>query len=126
MTQGIQKTLESIGKYGCGFLSVCHQLGVGDIETLLYYNICKRQGIINAECYVNDWGKLATFIDPDGKKYRVEKSNLKDIKAAFYLEYWYNPRTRLHHFKLRDWDPLGESVTVKEGMIESYRNFYIV
>lgn len=124
MTQGIQKTLENIGKYGCGFLSVCHQLGVSDLETLLYYNICLRQGIIDAECYVNDWGKLATFIDPDGNKYRVEKSNLKDKKAAFYIEYWYNPRTKLHHFKLKDWDPLGDSVTVKEGMIESYRNFY--
>lgn len=126
MTQGIQKTLENIGKYGCGFLSVCHHFGVGDLETIFYYNICKKQGIIDADCYVNDWGKLASSIDPDGNKYRVEKSNLKDRKAAFYIEYWYNPRTKLHHFKLRDWDPLGESVTVKEGMIESYRNFYIV
>lgn len=124
MTEGIQKTLENIGKYGCGLLSVCHHFGVSDLETMLYYNICKKQGIIDADCYVNDWGKLATFIDPDDNKYRVEKSNLKDKKAAFYIEYWYNPRTKLHHFKLKDWDPLGDSVTVKEGMIESYRNFY--
>ena len=124
MNNGIQKTLENIGKYGCGFLCVCHKMGIADTELLLYYKIALKSGFVDEDCFVNDWGRLATFLDPDGNKYRCEKSNLKDKKADFFIEYWYNPRTKLHHFKLKDWDPLGESVTVKEGMIESYRNFY--
>lgn len=125
MTKGIQKALENIGKYGCGFLCLCHKMGIADSELLFYYRQAIKKGLIDSECYVKDWGKLATFLCPTEETYRCEKSNLKDRKAAFYIEYWYNPRTKLRHFKLKDWDPLGESVTVKEGMIESYRNFYL-
>ena len=124
MTDGIQKELENIGKFGCGFLCICHMMGISDSELLFYYRQCIKKGLIDEECYVKDWGKLATFLCPTWHSFRCEKSNLKDKKAVFYLEYWYNPRTKLHHFKLSDWDPLGQSVTVKEGMIESYRNFY--
>lgn len=125
MRAGIQKTLENIGKYGCGFLCLCHIMGVHEDEVLDRYFEALDRGYIDRECYVKDWGKLATFLCPSWHIIRCEKSNLKDKKAIFYLEYWYNPRTKLHHFKLPDYDPLGVSVTVNEGMIESYRNFYI-
>lgn len=126
MKQGIQSTLEKIGKYGCGFLCLCKSFGVSDSDILTMYYLAIENDLMDEECYVKDWGKLATFLAPDWETYRCEKSNLKDKKAAFHIEYWYNPRTKLHHFKLKDWDPLKNSVTVKEGMIESYRNFYLV
>ncbi len=126
MKQGIQSALEKIGKYGCGFLCLCRMFGVSDSEMLTMYYLAIENNLMDEDCYVKDWGKLATFFAPDWETYRCEKSNLKDKKAAFYIEYWYNPRTKLHHFKLKDWDPLKNSVTVKEGMIESYRNFYLV
>ena len=125
MTKGIQKELENIGKYGCGFLCMCHIMGIPDSELLFYYRQCIKEGLIDEECFVKDWTKLANYLCPTWHVFRCEKSNLKDKDAAFYIEYWYNPRTKLHHFKLKDYDPLGESVTVKEGMIESYRNFYL-
>ena len=117
MTDAIQKTLENLGKYGCGFLCLCHMMGIPDSELLFYYRQCVEKDLMDEECYVKDWGKLATFLCPTWHTFRCEKSNLKDSKAVFYLEYWYNPRTKLHHFKLKDWDPLGSSVTVKEGII---------
>ncbi len=126
MKQGIQSALEKIGKYGCGFLCLCRLFGVSDSEMLTMYYLAIENNLMDEDCYVKDWGKLATFFAPDWEAYRCEKSNLKDNKAAFSIEYWYNPRTKLHHFKLKDWDPLKNSVTVKEGMIESYRNFYLV
>lgn len=124
MTDGIQKEIENIGKYGCGFLCLCHIMGISDSELFFYYRNAIKKGLIDQECYVKDWGKLATYLCPTWHVFRCEKSNTKDKKAVFFLEYWYNPRTKLHHFKLKDWDPLGQSVTVKEGMIESYCNFY--
>lgn len=125
MKEGIQKALENIGKYGCGFLCVCKVMGVNENEILDKYYEAIEKGIMDEECYVKDWSKLANMLCPLWYVFRCEKSNIKDKKAVFYLEYWYNPRTKLHHFKLSDWDPLGKSVTVKEGMIESYRNFYL-
>lgn len=124
MKSGIQKELENIGKYGCGFLCLCHVFRISDSDILFYYHRAIEEGLIDSECYVKDWGKLANFLCPTWERFTCEKSNLADKKAVFYIEYWYNPRTKLHHFKLKDWDPLGDSVTVKEGMIESYRNFY--
>lgn len=127
MKPGIQKELENLGKYGCGFLCLCHVMKIPESELLFYFHKAMDVGLIDSECYVKDWGKLATFLCPTGwEKFRCEKATLKDRKATFYIEYWYNPRTKLHHFKLPDFDPLGDSVTVREGMIESYRNFYLV
>ena len=124
MTEGIQKELEMLGKYGCGFLCLCHTFKIPDGELLFYFRLAKKKGLIDSECYIKDWGKLATLLGDGWETFRCEKSNTKDGKAAFCIEYWYNPRTKLHHFKLPSWDSLGGSVTVKEGMIESYRNFY--
>lgn len=124
MNEGIQKEFEMLGKYGCGFLCLCHFFKVPESEVLFYFRLAKKKGIMDTDCFVNDWGKLASLMADEWESFRCEKSNLKDKKAVFCMEYWYNPRTKLHHFKLKDFDPLGGSVTVKEGMIESYRNFY--
>lgn len=124
MNEGIQKEFEMLGKYGCGFLCLCHFFKVQESEVLFYFRLAKKKGIVDTDCFVNDWGKLASLMADEWESFRCEKSNLKDKKAVFCMEYWYNPRTKLHHFKLKDFDPLGNSQTVKEGMIESYRNFY--
>lgn len=124
MNEGIQKEFEMLGKYGCGFLCLCHFFKVPESEVLFYFRLAKKKGIVDTDCFVNDWGKLASLMADEWESFRCEKANLKDKKAVFCMEYWYNPRTKLHHFKLKDFDPLGGSVTVKEGMIESYRNFY--
>ena len=125
MKEGIQKTLENIGKYGCGFLCLCHVMGVHEDDIVARYYEAVEKGFIDRECFVKDWSRLATWLCPTWHTVKCEISNLKDRKATFCIEYWYNPKTKLHHFKLPDWDPLGESVTVKQGMIESYRNFYV-
>lgn len=124
MNEGIQKEFEMLGKYGCGFLCLCHFFKVPESEVLFYFRLAKKKGIVDTDCFVNDWGKLASLMADEWESFRCEKSNLKDKNAVFCMEYWYNPRTKLHHFKLKDFDPLGNSQTVKEGMIESYRNFY--
>lgn len=124
MTEGIQKELEMLGKYGCGFLCLCHVFGISDSDIMFYFRYLKKKGVLDPDCFVNDWGKAATLMCDEWETFRCEKSNTRDKKAAFSIEYWYNPKTKLHHFKLKDFDPLGTSQTVKEGMIESYRNFY--
>jgi len=120
MKQGIQKELENIGKYGCGFLCVLQRFGISELEIVAKYRECVERGLMDEDCYIKDWVKLFEYLSPVPAKFKVVKSYTLE-KCDFYIEYWYNPKTKLHHFTLKDWDPLGFSNTVKDGEIESYR-----
>lgn len=120
MKQGIQKELENIGKYGCGFLCVLQRFNYSELEIISKYRECLERRLIDEECFVKDWGKLFEYLSPIPCKFKVVKSNTLE-KCDFFIEYWYNSKTRLHHFTLKDWDPMGYSNTVKNGEIESYR-----
>lgn len=120
MKQGIQKELEMIGKYGCGFLCVLQIFNISELEIVAKYRECVERDIITEDCFVKDWVKLFTYLSPIPAKYRVEISDTYK-KCDFYLEYWYSKKSKLHHFTLKDYDPLGFSNTVKDGEIESYR-----
>ena len=120
MKQGIQKELELIGKYGCGFLCVLQRFGISELEIVAKYRECLERDLIDKECFIKDWVKLFEYLSPIPAKFRVEISpTLKE--CDFFIEYWYNKKTRLHHFTLKDWDSLGFSETVRDGKIESYR-----
>lgn len=60
-----------------------------------------------------------------GTKWSVsyEDANYKAKKNELVVECWYNKTTGLNHFRLKDWDPLFKSVTVRDGCIKSYRVF---
>ena len=53
-----------------------------------------------------------------------------DTNADIAIALWFNPRTNFHHFVLMNkdgtvrWDPIFNSKTVEEGVIESWRLFY--
>ena len=120
MKMGIQKAFEMLGKYGCGFLCVCQYFGYSDFEVLQkYYEVVERD-IMSEDCYIKSWKQLFEYLTPIPAKFEVTISPTYD-KCDFYIEYWYNPNTKKHHFTLRDWDPYGFSETVKDGDIESYR-----
>lgn len=120
----IQRELETIGKYGCYFLSLLKIGGDGYIKNFYeYYKVFNNLGWMDADCTILNPSKILNLLL--GKNVEVVKSETLDENADFIVEYWFNPRTGFHHFKLPDWDPLGESVTCKEGYIESYRLFYV-
>jgi hypothetical protein len=126
---GIQKKLEYIGKYGCYFFCLL-KLGKMENQYLYYYNLFLEKGWIDRECTVfKPWLILKELL---GKTYNVEKTTTFDEKATFIIAYFYNPSTKLHHFVIIDkkknviYDSLGDSNTVKNGYIESYRLFYEV
>lgn len=131
MKEGIQVDLEKIGSYGCYFLTL---LKVGKAPTYLiheYYKAFLADGYIDEDC---------TVLRPDmilktltGHKYRVVKTTDAyqfDSSADIIIGYFYNPKTKYHHFVQLDsnknviWDSLGNSKTVRDGYVESYRLFY--
>lgn len=125
MKMGIQKELEMLGRYGCGFLCVCEYFGYSEFEILKKYREVVEKGIMTEDCFINSWEDLFNYLAPAPATFRVEKSFARSPDCDFYIEYWYNPLTKKHHFTLKDWDPYGFSETVKDGHIESYRNVFI-
>lgn len=121
----IQHELEMIGKYGCYLLSILHHKGEED-NVLKYYRYFLKKGFIDEECYVKDPVSIMKYIT--GNNYNVIKTTTIPVNADIVICYYYNPTTKLHHFVYKEkdgtiWDPLGNSNTVKNGYIESYRVF---
>lgn len=118
---GIQKEFENIGKYGCYLLCLLKLAGIEE-DVLKYYRLFLKNNWIDEECYVKNPAAIMNCLT--GYDYSVSKSNKADNNARYMVLYWYNPRTKLHHFTLPNWDPLGNSTTRAQGEIESYRLFY--
>ena len=127
MISGLQNTfIEEMSKSGCYFLCICE---------LAERITGKRVDVLNTALYAfeENWmWRDFTVQRPDliladliGKKVKVEASNKLPTTCKYYVEKWFNPRTGFSHFRLHDWDSLTNSVTVKEGKIDSYRIFIV-
>mgnify|MGYP003538924120 FL=1 len=118
----IQQKLGYLYSGGCYLLCLAHYFGQ-DEDILKLYDYFLKKGYIDEDCFVKDPVSIVKYLS--GNNYTVEKTTTKPTLQPndFIVEYWYNPRTKLHHFTLPDWDSLGFSTTRKEGVIESYRYF---
>lgn len=122
----IQKKCEQIGKSGCYFLTLLTSVGVSDQYVIKYYDIAVNNKIMDSDCYIIDPEELLRLVT--GRKYKVVKSDTLDYKADIIIAKW---KTATHeHFVLMNkenvviYDPYGDSNTVKNGYIDSYRLFY--
>jgi len=122
----LQYKLEKIGKYGCYFLSLLKAFNrTSDFLELYEKYIVK--GWMDSDCYLKyPKGIVADLSGYD--EWKVEKlTSFK--KGDIVIAYYFNPTTGLHHFVLFNndnkliWDSLGQSNTVRNGFIESYRIF---
>lgn len=125
--ENIQKKCEIIGKSGCYFLTLLASVGVSDQYVIRYYDVAINKKAMDADCYVKDPATLLKLVT--GKNYKVVKSDTLDDKADIIIAKW---KTATHeHFVLMNkenqviYDALGESNTVKNGYIDSYRLFYV-
>lgn len=113
---------------GCYFLSLLQAIDRREEEVNKCYDLAVDRKYITYDCFVNQPTRL--LYDLTGKNYILIVSKSFDNIADIIIAKWYNQRTNYSHFVLMDkdnkvlWDPLGESVTVKEGYIKDYRLFY--
>lgn len=130
----VSEAAKQIYDYGCYFMSLLYvrRIPYSDLialdELLKYYDTFIIRGWMDPDCYVKDPCTILKYLT--GKKYTVKKDVVLDPGANIIIGRWYNPDTNLHHFVVMDsnnnvtYDPLGESLTVAGGAIESYRLFY--
>lgn len=117
----IQEICKTIGGSGCYFLTLLHFAKIED-EAVKYYKQFVKNKWLDEDCFVRQPTEIMKCLF--GGEWRVVKSDKDDFKADFAVLLYYNPKTGLRHFTARDWDPLGDSNTRKNGYIESYRLFY--
>lgn len=129
----LQKFCKEIGEYGCYLLSIYKGISMSDDALILArvandYDGLKKKKIIGDECEVLQPEKICEHY---GINATVEKTKTwpNTDEPHFVIGKYYNKRTGYSHFVIMkgprevEYDPLGESVTVKEGDIESYRVF---
>lgn len=130
----ISEAVKQIYEYGCYFMSLLYvgnvyYSGISTVdELLMYYNTFIAQGWMDPDCYVKDPCAILKYLT--GKKYMVVKDAVLDPNANIVIGRWHNPATNHYHFVVMDrnnnvvWDSLGYSITVADGVVESYRLFY--
>ncbi len=124
---------EWIYKYGCAYFSVLYYLNkfkntkmsIPKIE--IYLSQLKE-----AECFTEDmdiiWDKAFAFFGMNVSVKVVDDPKYKLKKGEFAIAKFHNPATGHSHFVpchngIVLFDSLGQSITCRDGAIESYRIF---
>lgn len=117
----IQSKLLKLGNGGCYFLCLLKATNTSDSNILEYYDYFVKKGYMTEDCYIQDPVKILKYLT--GNNYKVEKLEKLPTKYDFAIYHYYNSKTGLGHFTLKDWDSLGNSNTRLNGKIDSYRVF---
>jgi hypothetical protein len=90
-----------------------------EIINILYQHFV-ASGSITARCSVNRPDSILVGLGVKLKGW-IRRESVEYITRMDeeYIQEWHNPRTGLTHFVLPDYDPLGDSITVKEGKMIS-------
>lgn len=118
-----------LGEGGCYFLSIIclgESLVVKEVDDIRMYDLALSKKWIEKDCYVWFPDKILSHIT--GKKFKVrhEKADYVPKAGEYVIERWEWKQTMktLSHFKLPNYDPFGESETVKNGDLVSKRIFW--
>lgn len=124
MKPGIQRILETIGENGCLALCWGYITGCTDLETINGILIAMAQGVINEnDCFINDnraYVRILFQLQNKNEEINIKFANTHPNGIVSIAKY-YNSRTAYSHFVVVNgdgkviFDPLGDSVTVKEG-----------
>lgn len=128
MERGIQSTLKKIGDEGCYFLCLLKACNVMEHKILDAYYKCLRHDYIGDDCFIKDGISILRMFGMNVSKMDkvdAESINLErdyKVKIACYVN------GRYTHFVLyKDgeiWDSLGDSNTVRNGVLKSWRLYY--
>lgn len=122
---GIQTVMGMCNKYGCHFfvlLTIIEEVTKKNVDLIEAIRISMSKGWMKSDFEVRDGIAILNYFT--GKKWTRSERLTKlpaIIKPNQFTEAnYYNPRTKLEHFRRRNLDTLTSSVTVKEGSIRYY------
>jgi hypothetical protein len=119
MKQGVQNVLENAGKWACYYLCLC-QLAVRnfsseDVDVLMDLKLLKNDfTVMNA-------GEIFSYLTGHRWTHTKEGANYQPKPGELVIYEYFYELSGLNHFRLKDWDSLENSQTVKLGKIRSTR-----
>lgn len=141
MRQGIQTMLAELGESACLALCVCElgKPGISEGAAIDYICTAIQKGWIDYDpehrenpnnCFVEKRDELMQLVTgQQGWTSTTEAPNYKLKPGEKCIECWVwrepaKGRVLLHqHFRLKDWDPYHDSMTVRYGFLQSLRVF---
>lgn len=123
-------SIEKVRQSGCYLYCLIVGSGYSPFSIDSFYSAFLKKGLIQEDCFILNPCKILE--DLTGRKYRVVKSKDYDPEARIKIAQWHNPKTGYSHFVIMknsetvEFDSLGNSKTVAEGFIESWRLFYLI
>jgi hypothetical protein len=124
------------GESGCGLMSIFYFVNKFtnypfDIENILVFgDSFRKHGLVTDEFFINDWEGIFRFFRFDVIYHNKHESPDTICKSReFEILDWYNPGTKKRHFTAGDgkgrvtYDPMGESITMRDGFLRSKRIF---
>ena len=121
--EGLQSTLLVCGDGGCHFLSLCsiiEDVNKQPLDLIDAIRTSMSKGWFSTDFTGKD--AIAFLEHYTNKKWsRKEVDILPIINYNDYTEaVYFNPRTKIHHYRRRGYDTLNHSITVEEGYVEKY------
>lgn len=121
---GLQDTIiRGMANSGCYFLCLCQiaELEGTDVDVVKTAISCIKAGWLEEDFFVRDAGKILNkMLASTGKKATVVYGD-KPRSDTYNIREWFNKKTGLTHFTLKEWDPMKTSLTKKNGKVRSYR-----
>ena len=128
MKPGTQSFLKSIGDYGClalCIIKIAEDYTGKQFDPVAVIEKALDNKWLDNDMYVREPTRLMSHLCGGEWEYAhadtLPAGEINDI--AFYIERWEwkKPDGASNHFRLREWDSLKDSQTVKNGEIVSYR-----
>jgi len=122
-------SIEQVRQSGCYLYCLIVGSGYSPLSIDSFYPPFLKKGLIQEDCFILNPCRILE--DLTGQKYRVIKTKIYDPEARLKIAQWHNPKTGYSHFVLMKnesevlFDSLGDSKTVRDGFIESWRLFYL-
>jgi hypothetical protein len=134
INEGAQDFIRTVGEEGCYALTLCKIAEVEGYLNIPVYKTLKAivkgvsEGCIKEDMTVLDGAMFLRHITGESWTKEYKDAGYKPVKGDYLIAEWFNKRTGKTHFTLEypvKWNSLKDSVTVREGVIRSYRLYRV-
>jgi hypothetical protein len=119
LRNGCQNVLTQAGEYACYYLCLCRaackDFNLDDVKALA------DKGLLLEDFTVQNAGDIMSYLTGQKWKHYKAGPDFKPKGDDIVIYEWFNRTTGRNHFRMRDFDSLANSITVRDGAVISTR-----